>query len=177
MENKEKKLDVVFADTFFESFEKMINRETKWYWKMYDFFKYNLPWFLKNIFFFRRELWSFRPWGWHDNLRLLKRSLEATEVCVRNGISADREKTADEIKECINLLNNLSEENHIDQAEKILNITSLGNFDFIETDKGTQMKPLTEQEIKVYELADKLEEDQWSEVFHLMKYKMRSWWN
>ena len=50
-------MNVIFKDTFFESFKKMINRE-RWYWKTWDLFRYDIPRFFRNLWLFRKNLWN-----------------------------------------------------------------------------------------------------------------------
>ena len=44
------------SDSFFSSFKRMVNRE-KWYWKSWDFLRYDMPRFIKNIWLFRKDLY------------------------------------------------------------------------------------------------------------------------
>ena len=48
-------MEVGFADTFFDSFKRMINRE-RWYWKTWDFFRYDLFHTIKIFFYFIKQL-------------------------------------------------------------------------------------------------------------------------
>ena len=55
----------------------MINRE-RWYWKTYDFIRYDFPYFLRNLRKFRKDLWRYRDWDAQCGLRMLGTSLEIT---------------------------------------------------------------------------------------------------
>ena len=48
-------MEIKFADTFFKSLERMVNRQ-KWYWQTWDFLRYDLPNGVKNIFFLEGNL-------------------------------------------------------------------------------------------------------------------------
>jgi len=48
---------IKYADTFFESFKRMVNRE-RWYWKLRDLFRYDIPRFFRNLWLFRKNLWN-----------------------------------------------------------------------------------------------------------------------
>lgn len=48
---------IKYADTFFESFKRMVNRE-RWYWKLWDLFRYDIPRFFRNFWLFRKNLWN-----------------------------------------------------------------------------------------------------------------------
>ena len=50
-------MEVKFKNTFFESFKRMINRE-RWYWKLWDLFRYDIPRFFRNLWLFRKNLWN-----------------------------------------------------------------------------------------------------------------------
>ena len=50
-------MKIKFANTFFESFKRMINREI-WYWKLWDLFRYDIPRFFRNLWLFRKNLWN-----------------------------------------------------------------------------------------------------------------------
>jgi len=47
-------------------------------YKTYSLFRYKIPWFIKNITHFSKELYDFRPWSWEHNLDVFKRSIELT---------------------------------------------------------------------------------------------------
>ena len=68
-------MEIKFTDTFFKSLEKMNSRE-RWYWKTWDFFRYDLPKGIKNIFFFWRVIWNYRSWDSSFQMRIFARSLE-----------------------------------------------------------------------------------------------------
>ena len=51
-------MEVKFADTFFKSLERMVNRQ-KWYWQTLDFLRYDLHNGVKNIFFFWKVIWNY----------------------------------------------------------------------------------------------------------------------
>ena len=50
-------MGIKFKSTFFESFKRMINRE-RWYWKLWDLFRYDIPRFFHNLWLFRKNLWN-----------------------------------------------------------------------------------------------------------------------
>ncbi len=70
-------MKIEFTDSFFESLERLRMQQTWWY-KTYEFFRYNMPYFFKNIWSFRRELYRFRTWDYQFNQDLFSRSLELT---------------------------------------------------------------------------------------------------
>ena len=60
-------MEVKFADSFWESLDKM-DKRGRWYWKAWDFLIYDIPNGVRNIIFFRKEIWNFRPWDHIYNL-------------------------------------------------------------------------------------------------------------
>ena len=70
-------MKVTFADSFWDSL-KVMSRHQTWLYKTYAVFRYKIPMFIENLWFFRKELWEFRSWDYSYNLSLLKRSLEKT---------------------------------------------------------------------------------------------------
>jgi hypothetical protein len=68
-------MEVKFTDSFFESLERMVNRE-RWYWKVWDFFRYDLPKGVKNIFFFWKVIWKFRSYDNSFTQNIFARALE-----------------------------------------------------------------------------------------------------
>ena len=62
-------MKIEFADSFWKSLKTLSRHETWWY-KTYEFFRRDLPYFLENIWFFRKELYAFRSWDYSYNLDL-----------------------------------------------------------------------------------------------------------
>jgi len=58
-------MKVKAADTFFDSVERMINRQ-RWYWKSWDFLRYDMPRFFKNLWLFRKDLYKYRWYSGDD---------------------------------------------------------------------------------------------------------------
>ena len=50
-------MKVKYAKTFFDSYKEMLNRE-RWYWKLWDLFRYDIPKFFRNVWLFRKNLWN-----------------------------------------------------------------------------------------------------------------------
>ena len=67
-------MDVKFADTFLPSLKKLINRQ-RWYWRVYDTMRYDLPRFIRTFYKHRMDLWNSRPWDSVGSLRFMKTHL------------------------------------------------------------------------------------------------------
>jgi len=143
----------------------------------YDFFRYNLPYLIKNIWYFRKELYNFRSWDYSYNLQFLKRTLERTLICIENGNEVDESRLVkvNKIKRTIELLDNKLSDNYMEQAEKILNIKHKISFHWNELPNGNfemiNDESLEQQQInmKIHELSAKLEEEQWEELWSIIK--------
>jgi len=48
---------IKYENTFFESFKRMIDRQ-RWYWVVWDLFRYDIPRFFRNLWLFRKNLWN-----------------------------------------------------------------------------------------------------------------------
>ena len=77
-------MKVTFAETFWDSLRVMSRHQTWWY-KTYEVFRYKIPYFLRNLWFFRNELWEFRGWDYSHNLNMFARSLERTSMTLEIG--------------------------------------------------------------------------------------------
>ena len=71
-------MDVKFSDDFLKSL-KRLNRHGTWWYKTYEFFRYKIPCFLKNIWYFRKELWRHRGYDYTFTLMIMRSSLE--KIC------------------------------------------------------------------------------------------------
>lgn len=158
-------MKIVFADSFFESLRRMRRREM-FHWRIWNFIRYDLSRGLKNFWFFRKEIWSFRPWDYNYQLDLLKRSLEPLADCIEKGMEIDetRLKKVDAIRRSIAILENITKNRYIDLAEK---------------EKGTEVnvdhmfeeepEDISRKNRDVFDLAQKMEEEEWIELFSLLR--------
>ena len=158
-------MKIVFADSFFESLRRMRRREM-FHWRIWNFIRYNLLRGLKNFWFFRKEIWSFRPWDYTYQLDLLKRSLEPLADCIEKGMEIDetRLKKVDAIRRSITILENIIKDQYIGLAEK---------------EKGTEVnidhmfeeetEDISRKNRDIFDLAQKMEEEEWTELFRLLR--------
>lgn len=159
-------MKIVFADTFLPSLKKMINRQ-RWYWKIWEFFKYNLPNLFKNIWTFKKELWYYRPWDWQYSLAMFKRSLEPLAEELRNGNEVEemRMKRYHKMLEVIKIMDNIGQDNYREQAEQILG--KKVNYDHLFDDNEPEQVRATNKEIR--DLADKMEKDEWKLLWKILE--------
>ena len=121
-----------------------------------DIFQYDLPHLSKNLWWFRKEIWSFRPWDYSYNLSLFARSLSATANCIEKGdeIKISASKKVAKIHRAIELMNLLAEHDSFPDEQKYLNeICQIlkGQDDIFNFDLD---KNIEEQEQKYFEWYD-----------------------
>jgi hypothetical protein len=161
-------MKVEFADSFWKSL-KTLSRHQTWWYKTYEVFRYKIPMFLENLWYFRRELWEFRSWDYTFNLNLLKRSLEKTVNTLEfygMEIEGSRMKKVVKIKRVIELIDNIQNGNYLGRAEKELG--ELKNSDCL-FDGREDTPEEEEHNRKVFELSHKLEEDEWKEMCSIIQ--------
>lgn len=190
-------MKITAEDSFFKSLKIM-----KWYqspiYRSYAIFRYRLPEFIKNIWRFRRELWSHRWWDYHFTLMILKRSLEIQEQGLNSkGIeeSVSLEKKLSKLRRAIELLNNKIEDNYISRMEEIYGEVYLSDLKFEETKDGKyalvdeETEEQTQHNKLIFKKSHDLEEKEWKELWQIIegkKYKqykdwdgsgLRGWWD
>lgn len=171
-------MDVKFADTFFDSFKRMIRRE-RWYWKLYDSVRYDLPRFVKTTWRHRYDAWNSRPWDATGSLRFMKTHLELlADYLEKYGIEVEdsRFKKIKKIRRAIELIDHYLEDSYIDLAEQQLGKEVTTKFNFVPSDEegmfelqttDTEQEALDNKEI--FNLARQLEKDEWFELFTILR--------
>jgi len=177
-------MEVKFAPSFFKSFKRYLNGD-KWYNKIYNLFRYDIPIFFKNIKRFKKLLWEYRCWDYYHCLDAFKYSLIPLSNCIKNGneVDEDRLPKYNSIIRTIEILNNVSNDNYMEQAENILNkqIYSSSEYIFSNTEEPFHIK---ENNKEIFDLSRKLEEDEWNELFKILKgdenikgSNIKGWWD
>ena len=158
-------MKIVFADSFFKSLRRMRRREM-FHWRVWNFIRYELLRGLKNFWFFRKQIWSFRPWDYTYQLDLLKRSLEPLGDCIEKGMEIDetRLKKVDAIRRSISILENITKDRYIDLAEKAKETEVNVEYMFEE-----EPEDISRKNRDIFDLAQKMEEEEWIELFRLLR--------
>lgn len=159
-------MNITFEDSFWKSL-KTLSRHQTWWYKTYDFFRRGIPNFVKNVWFFRKQLWDFRSWDYSYNLQLFARSLEATSDLLENygnEVEKTRNKKVLKIKRSIYLLHRIRTEDYITDAEKELG--ELKNTDFFSREDTNEER---EHNRKVFTRATELEEQECNELWEILK--------
>ena len=189
-------MKVNFAKTFNKSLKRMLRTQTWWY-KTYSLFRYDLPRFFKNIWRFRKGLWNHYWFDHHGTLKFLEIGLtDMSDRIEKDGMEVDesRLKKVAKMRRVIELIKNYNEDNYIEMAEKELGELHVQGFDiddFVETGETidnplgekneklyTWVDRLTEEQSahnhKVYERAHEIEEQEWNELFNILKGQNRT---
>lgn len=158
-------MEIKFTDGFFKSLERMSNRE-KWYWKTWDFIRYDFPNGIKNIFFFWKVIWKFHSWDSSFQMKILARSLEPLAKCLETGneVEETRLKKVVKIKRAIEILNRYADSNYIEYAEKELGYEVDSSYLFEEV--PTEIENANSA---IFKLSDELENSEWNELWDIMK--------
>ena len=159
-------MEVKFADSFWESLDRMVKRE-RWYWKAWDFIRYDIPKGVKNIIFFWKVIWNFRPWDHTYNLGIFAKSLEPLRDSIKNGYEVDvpRLKKVAKIERAIEILNNITEDKYIDIAEAQLGYEVNNEFIF----RDDEPEEIKEENRKIYDLSREIEDKEWKELWTIFQ--------
>jgi hypothetical protein len=148
-----------FANTFFESFKKMINQQ-RWYWKTLDLFRYDIPNFFRNLWLFRKNLWN-HTWYNGDGSILPWVKTAVDDMAWRiekygHEVDESRMKKVAKMKRLSYLIDVCVNDSFVDVAEKELGIEMIyHDWEFEEVPGRTMDNPLGEKNEKLYQLVDK----------------------
>jgi hypothetical protein len=162
-----------FGTTFFDSFEKMVNRE-RWYWKTWDLFRYDLPRFFSNLWLFRKNLWK-HTWynGDASILPWVKTAVDdMTWRIEKHGheIEESRMKKVAKMKRLSYLIEVFVNDSFVEEAEKELGFEYVyRDFEFEEIEGRTYDNPLGQKNEKLYQLKDNETQDQKERNGELLK--------
>lgn len=171
-------------------------------YKIWEFFRRGIPTFFKNIWRFRKELYSHDWWDYTFTLEMLYRSLVIMEEGMsKKGmeVAETRDVKVKQIRRAIELLKHKLDGDYIDRVEAELgpiNYTNFldeknwkklenGNYELIDNDTPEEKK----HGRKVFKTARKLEEKEWKELWVIIKGNkfttweefdgtdLRNWWD
>lgn len=178
-----KNMDVKFADSFFSSFKRMVNRE-RWYWKTWNFFRYDMPRFFSNLWLFRKALWNYRWYSGHGGVFPFMRValMDMAALIDKRGmeVESSRSKKVMKMWRAAKLLEHFENDDFVELAEAEIGEIISGEFNFIPTDNGTYMLQDNISEVdrahnrKVYDRAREIEEQMWEELWAILKGRRHS---
>lgn len=192
-------MKVQITDTFTKSLRKLMWHQ-HWLYKTYATFRYDIPLFIKNIWRFRKELYSHQWWDYRFNLQMLYRSLTITYEGMKDRgheVSETRDPKVKSMARALELLKHKLDDDYIDRAEAELGELIMRDWEFEETENGNfQIKDTETQKEKshnrrVFKRAAAIEAKEWKElwsIFEGTKYSkrydvnydgtdLRSWWD
>lgn len=163
-------MKVKFADSFFESLDRLITRE-RWYWKTWDWIRYDFPKGVYNIFYFWRVVWNFRPWDSSYQFSFMQRGLPRLREAMSNGyeIELSLNKKLEKVDIMIEILNRMEEDNYTAYAEKAIGRSVDISHGFFGSNDEQEPTEVTEANREIFDLSTKLEEDDWNEFIYLLK--------
>lgn len=172
-------MEIKFADTFGESLQRMIDRN-KWYWKLWDLLRYDIPRFLKNVWRFRKALWNHYWWDHHGILMFMETGLNHMAVNTEEkGLEVDesRLKKVAAMKRAAELIRNYNEDKYIEMAEAELGEIIHHEWNFIPVEGKDDLFELEDKESpeekahnrKVFDRAREIGESEWNELWQLFK--------
>lgn len=179
-------MTIPFLSSFYHSL-KTFHCKNKVCNKIYEFLRYDLWRFISNVYLFRKELYQFYDFDSIYSLNLFKRALELNKKNIVNGYESEKYKNIkiDKISRAIEILNHIKYSEYIELAENQLFITlsDMEPLDDIQSSKTIKFA-LTQNDHDIFNLADKLEEDEWCELWMIIKgtklkdgTDLRGWWN
>jgi len=113
---------------------------------------------LYNFWYFRKEIWNFRPWDYSFQLRLWRKSLIPLRDSILNGyeVRDPRMSKVQAIQEAIDLLDNIIEDDYISVAEGVLGIR------FLDTTDAKEAR-------KVIDLSNELADKDWKRLWRILE--------
>ena len=172
-------MKVKFADTFGDSLKRMIRHQTWWY-KTYEFFRYDISRFVKNVWRFRKPLSNHYWWDHHSMLQFMETALVHMSDNIEkygNEVDVPRLKKVLAMRRAVELIKNYNQDNYIEMAEKELGeiVHHEWEFEPVEDKPGYSRlidKDTDEEKIhnrKVFDRAREIEEEEWDELFKILK--------
>jgi uncharacterized protein VirK/YbjX len=173
-------MEIKAADTFFDSFERMVNRE-KWYWKTWDFLRYDMPRFFRNIWMFRKDLYKYRWYsGEHAVFPFMYTALtDMANKIEERGMEVEhsRNKKIAKMRRAAELIQHMLDDDFIELAEKELGElqnTELAFEPAPDKEGYWQLKDSDTPEQrahnrKVFDRAREIEDTMWVELWTILE--------
>jgi hypothetical protein len=165
--------------TFMESLDRFIARQ-RWYWVVYDFIRYDIPNFFRNIWIFRKALREYHWWDSHGTQLFMKTSFEyMAPKYEKHGLEVESSKSKKVAKmyRAAKLLENNLEDKYVEMAEKELGEIKYypiefepapdrpGSYQIVEKNSKEEQA----HERKVFQRAREIEQEEWEEFCNIIK--------
>lgn len=157
--------------------KKSILRDLKWFWHFriakYFSIRYYIPSFVRNVWYFRKELNEYRTWDFYYSLMMLHRSIELLKESIKKGYEVEDTRIPKVVamEKVLYLLKRHMDEVHNDEARAEYNL----NYD-----EWPPAKSEAETLRKVYEKEAELQNEDWDRILEIFKDKqkgIKTWWN
>lgn len=174
-------MKIKFANTFFESFKRMVNRE-RWYWKLWDLFRYDIPRFFRNLWLFRKNLWN-HTWYNGDSSVLPWVKTAVDDMAWRiekygHEVDESRMKKVAKMRRLSYLIDVCVKDEFIDEAEKELGFKYVYYpFEFEEVLGNDKLYELKQNETpedkennsKLLNRSHEIQKEYWEEICSIIK--------
>ena len=173
-------METNFAPTFFDSVKRMVNRQ-KWYWKTWDFLRYDMPRFFRNLWMFRKDLYNYRWYGGqHAVLPFMKTVLMdmASKIDERGmEVEKSKDKKVAKMYRAAVLMERFIEDDFIEIAEQELGEIIHRKLEFEDVPDKPGFCQLVDNETpeekehnsKVFDRAREIEEQMWVELWTILQ--------
>jgi len=159
-------MKVVFNDSFYKSFKENVIDANKWYkFKFWQHRYWDLKRGIRNLKAYFKVVYNIHPYNGDSTvLSLTKISLERVLKYLEKGLEVEESRLPkiENIKRSIELINHFLEDDYAERCG--------WEFD------GDMFKESSEANIKTVGESRKLQEEEWNELFILLK-ELRSWWD
>jgi hypothetical protein len=166
--------------TFFDSVKRMVKRQL-WHWKTWDFLRYDMPRFFRNLWLFRKDLYNYRWYsGQHAVLPFMKTALSDIAAKVdEHGmeVNKSKDKKVAKMYRAAYLMERFIKDDFIELAENELGEIVLHDLEFEPVpdrpgcsrlvDKDTPEEK--EHNRKVFDRAREIEEQMWTELWTILE--------
>lgn len=169
---------IVITEKFINSLNNILKQERTFY-KIWNFIKYDIKWFFKNLKSFRKDIYRFRPWDWRFNLDIFKTSLEQTLeqlVTYGNEVPETLIPKIKDIKKAIIYLDVIANENYLEIAEINTGLKWISTWHNGDLTKDQEIN----NEIIIIE-RNKIEKEYWDFLWDIIKGDstrgLKGWWD
>lgn len=145
----------------------------KYRWiQYYNLFRYEIPYFLTNLWLFRKALWSFRTWDNTYLYQIILTALEASEkATAKYSHHTCKDRTCKDIRVCILLLRRLIADEYL--IDKTNFEFGRSFFDFKMSSKYFLPVGVGKSSLKLSKDREKLDREL---LFKILSRKSKSWW-
>jgi len=176
-------MEIRTTDTFFKSLRKIHLTKNPFYIHFWTNLYTDMKWIIWSLIKYFKIASSMRPWEYSYILRMMEFQLKILRDEIRDkGIEVDEDRLpkVEKMTRAIELINNQIKENFAERCGYIY--TDMEFEEVEEKENGMKLYKLKkdndeieEKNTKALKDGHKLEEEEWNELFELLK-DMRRWW-